>query len=254
MPAWSQRELDQENIMPVNDLASAEPKKSKKVLRKAVDTDFCYVCEWCDCTHQSSSMNEFNHHVGLHRRAYTQHLGPKAELGEEEFIFYCQWRDCHSQIEGKVEDFARHVYYHTFHQYLKFLGRHIQKVDGMEPCGLGSLSRNMIPELPEKLMCRWQDCNMVYDNPYIFYSHVAHHSEEIPKDRRSKGPIVCKWEGCKTVLKSWYKIREHMRSHTQAKVVACPTCGSLFANNTRFIDHLMRQLQTGESLGGSPGV
>ena len=36
---------------------------------------------------------------------------------------------------------------------------------------------------------------MVYDNPYIFYSHVAHHSEEIPKDRRSKGPIVCKWEG-----------------------------------------------------------
>ena len=91
------RELDQENIMPVNDLASAEPKKSKKVLRKAVDTDFCYVCEWCDCTHQSSSMNEFNHHVGLHRRAYTQHLGPKAELGGRfcrELLIICIYVIC----------------------------------------------------------------------------------------------------------------------------------------------------------------
>ncbi|RUS83919.1 hypothetical protein EGW08_008333 [Elysia chlorotica] len=224
-----------------DDEDGAEPSKNKKVLRKAVDTDFRYVCEWCDCTHETGSMNEFNHHVGLHRRAYTQHCGPSAEQGEEEFIFYCQWRDCQSQIEGKVDDFARHLFYHTFHQYLKFLGQHIQTVDGMEPCGLGSLSRNMIPELPEKLMCRWQDCNMVYDNPYIFYSHVAHHSEEIPK-KKTKQPFVC----CKTVFKSWYKIREHMRSHTQAKVVACPTCGGLFANNTRFIDHLMRQVQTAD--------
>ncbi|GFR77386.1 histone H4 transcription factor [Elysia marginata] len=161
------REVDQENIMPAEKVASTNPSKRKSVLRKAVDTDFRYVCEWCDCKYECNSMNEFNHHVGLHRRAYTQHLGPEAERGEEEFIFFCQWRDCHSQIEGKVEEFARHVYYHTFHQYLKFLGRHVQEVDGMTQCGLGTLSRNMIPELPEKLMCRWQDCNVGLE-PWLF--------------------------------------------------------------------------------------
>ncbi|GFO11055.1 histone h4 transcription factor [Plakobranchus ocellatus] len=221
---------------------STKQKKNRKILRRACDTDFLYQCEWSDCVHESTSMNEFNHHISLHRLAYTQHL---MQEPDEEFIFYCQWRDCNAQIEGKLEEFTRHVYYHTFHQYLKFLGKHIQTVEGMAPCLLDSASRNLIPELPEKLMCRWQDCYMVYDNPYIFYSHVGHHAEDIPRENRDTEPVVCKWEGCKTVIKSWYKMREHMRSHTQAKIVACPTCGSLFANNTRFIDHLMRQLQSG---------
>lgn len=32
-----------------------------------------------------------------------------------------------------------------------------------------------------------------------------------------------------------------MRSHTQEKLVACPTCGGMFANNTKFFDHIRRQ-------------
>lgn len=32
-----------------------------------------------------------------------------------------------------------------------------------------------------------------------------------------------------------------MRSHTQERLVACPTCGSMFASNTKFFDHLHRQ-------------
>ena len=34
---------------------------------------------------------------------------------------------------------------------------------------------------------------------------------------------------------------EHTRSHLQEKIVACPTCGGLFANNTKLRDHLTRQ-------------
>lgn len=47
--------------------------------------------------------------------------------------------------------------------------------------------------------------------------------------------------GCTCTFKDCRKLREHLRSHTQEKVVACPTCGGMFANNTKFLDHIRRQ-------------
>lgn len=47
--------------------------------------------------------------------------------------------------------------------------------------------------------------------------------------------------GCTCTFKDRCKLREHLRSHTQEKVVACPTCGGMFANNTKFLDHIRRQ-------------
>lgn len=47
--------------------------------------------------------------------------------------------------------------------------------------------------------------------------------------------------GCDAFFKIRYRLREHMRSHTQERLVACPTCGSMFASNTKFFDHLHRQ-------------
>lgn len=46
---------------------------------------------------------------------------------------------------------------------------------------------------------------------------------------------------CTCSFKDRCKLREHLRSHTQEKVVACPTCGGMFANNTKFLDHIRRQ-------------
>lgn len=46
---------------------------------------------------------------------------------------------------------------------------------------------------------------------------------------------------CEASFKGRFKLREHMRSHTQEKLVACPTCGGMFANNTKFFDHIRRQ-------------
>lgn len=34
-----------------------------------------------------------------------------------------------------------------------------------------------------------------------------------------------------------------MRSHTQERLVACPTCGSMFSSNTKLFDHLHRQAE-----------
>lgn len=46
---------------------------------------------------------------------------------------------------------------------------------------------------------------------------------------------------CEATTKGRAKLREHLRSHTQEKVVACPGCGGMYANNTKLFDHLIRQ-------------
>lgn len=56
--------------------------------------------------------------------------------------------------------------------------------------------------------------------------------------RSMTGPC---FPGCTCTFKDHCKLREHLRSHTQEKVVACPTCGGMFANNTKFLDHIRRQ-------------
>ncbi|KAH9504286.1 hypothetical protein Btru_064540 [Bulinus truncatus] len=174
-------------------LSASGKKINKYLLRKASDTDFQYYCEWNDCQQVKHTMNEFNHHISVHLQSYRQHLGSIAQQGTGGFCFACPWRECNATIQGQMDDFSRHIFYHTFHQYLKFLGLHIQKVDKLNSCTLDTSSRNVIPELPEKLMCRWSDCGLVYDNPYIFYSHVSHHCEDYPKGSNSK--IKCLWEG-----------------------------------------------------------
>lgn len=53
--------------------------------------------------------------------------------------------------------------------------------------------------------------------------------------------FCCFYSDCDCTFKGRCKLREHLRSHTQEKVVACPTCGGMFANNTKFFDHIRRQ-------------
>lgn len=83
----------------------------------------------------------------------------------------------------------------------------------------------------------------VFDNPEWFYRHVDAHSlcceyQAVSKDNHV---VQCGWKGCTCTFKDRCKLREHLRSHTQEKVVACPTCGGMFANNTKFLDHIRRQ-------------
>lgn len=81
------------------------------------------------------------------------------------------------------------------------------------------------------------------DNPEWFYRHVENHalSLDMKSNGKEENALCCGWKDCEATFKGRFKLREHLRSHTQEKIVACPTCGGMFANNTKFFDHIRRQ-------------
>ena len=46
---------------------------------------------------------------------------------------------------------------------------------------------------------------------------------------------------CGKIVKKRGHMQEHARVHTQEKCVGCPQCGGMFANKTKFSDHIVRQ-------------
>lgn len=148
------------------------------------------------------------------------------------------------KVTGHVTDFVRHVYFHSFHVKIKELGSQLVENLHLKGCQLDGQSHNLIPELPERLQCGWQHCETIMDIPEAFYRHVDSHVSCFPEGNNVPGGCKCLWEGCDAVSKSRYKLREHLRSHTQEKIIACPNCGGLFSNRTKFLDHMKRQEET----------
>ncbi|XP_060746151.1 histone H4 transcription factor-like [Tachysurus vachellii] len=94
----------------------------------------------------------------------------------------------------------------------------------------------------------WEPCQLFpagigrqtnMDNPEWFYRHVEMHAHCLEVNKENI--LFCGWKDCEASFKGRYKLHEHMRSHTQEKLVACPTCGGMFSNNTKFFDHIRRQ-------------
>ncbi|ESO83396.1 hypothetical protein LOTGIDRAFT_73260, partial [Lottia gigantea] len=204
-------------------------------------------CEWDTCNEQKTDMAQFVKHISQHITEYV--VSDNVEKTPNGTMFSCGWQECGAQIIGNLSDFNRHVYFHAFHVRIKCLGRALCISAGCtDGCSTDGLSRNSIPELPENLICGWKDCEIIYDNPVYFYSHVNQHIEEYGEGNNLHGGAKCKWAGCDTVVKSRYKLREHLRSHSQEKVIACPTCGGLYSNRTKFIDHQKRQADNSKQL------
>ncbi|GAB1294114.1 Histone H4 transcription factor [Apodemus speciosus] len=211
-------------------------------------------CEWGSCSFVCSAMEEFFDHVTQHLQ---QHMhGSKEEEEEDDPLVSA--------------DLIRHVYFHCYHTKLKQWGlQALQSQADLSPCILDCQSRNIIPDIPDHFLCLWEHCESkkppldmgespcthsqsspqvalaqsVFDNPEWFYRHVDAHSlcceyQAVSKDNHV---VLCAWKGCTCTFKDRCKLREHLRSHTQEKVVACPTCGGMFANNTKFLDHIRRQ-------------
>ncbi|XP_030320757.1 histone H4 transcription factor isoform X3 [Calypte anna] len=98
--------------------------------------------------------------------------------------------------------------------------------------GKGGVSEGLV------LQCEWELCSYVASGMEEFCQHVSRHLQQhLPGEPRDEMDPL----DCDCTFKGRCKLREHLRSHTQEKVVACPTCGGMFANNTKFFDHIRRQ-------------
>ena len=64
------------------------------------------------------------------------------------------------EVEGEMTGYLRHVYFHIFHVKIKCIGALLIQKSETEGCSLDSQSRNLIPELPEQLQCRWEGCGV----------------------------------------------------------------------------------------------
>ncbi|XP_039722579.1 histone H4 transcription factor isoform X4 [Pteropus medius] len=202
-------------------------------------------CEWGSCSFVCSAMEEFCEHVTQHLQKYlhsSEEEEEEEDLLEEEFS--CLWQECGFCSLDNSADLIRHVYFHCYHTKLKQWGlQALQSQADLSPCILDFHSRNIIPDIPDHFLCLWEHCESSFDNPEWFYRHVEAHSlcceyKAVGKDNHM---VLCGWKGCTCTFKDHCKLREHLRSHTQEKVVACPTCGGMFANNTKFLDHIRRQ-------------
>uniref|UniRef100_H3BEV4 Histone H4 transcription factor n=1 Tax=Latimeria chalumnae TaxID=7897 RepID=H3BEV4_LATCH len=200
-------------------------------------------CEWgsCDCT--AGKMEDFCSHVSEHLKVHLQEVEEEAEPPALE-EYPCLWMDCgFCSLESSL-DLVRHVYFHCYHTKLKQWGEQaLRNQPDLGQCLLDLQSRNIIPEIQENFFCLWEACESSFDNPEWFYRHVEMHGLCSDHSASSKDNqlFTCLWKDCGSIFKGKFKLREHLRSHTQEKVVACPTCGGMFASNTKYFDHVRRQ-------------
>ena len=122
---------------------------------------------------------------------------------------------------------------------MKCHGRNMLAINNMLPCKLDPGQRNVLPDLSEPFRCEWAECHLPdqsWDNAQTFYWHVKSHAEDL------EGQLIqCGWLGCQRKDTSVSKLKEHIRCHSQERLVGCPTCGGLFANRVKFMDHCLKQ-------------
>ncbi|KAL2078868.1 hypothetical protein ACEWY4_024612 [Coilia grayii] len=213
------------------------PPVAKRARREDLSLELS--CEWGACQETFCDMQEFCRHV-------EEHLHHNVLTGfdtTEDVDFVCLWRDCGS-ISGS-EELLRHAFFHCHHTKLKQWGLAILKTQAnLGTCVVGQHNRNIVPPTTDRFTCLWENCGVSMDNVEWYYRHVDNHAQSLnisPMEKQEK-VFRCGWTDCNLTFKGrQFKLREHLRSHTQERIVACPSCGAMFANNTKLFDHIRRQ-------------
>jgi len=261
---------------------TVKTKLSRMAKSKFDDEPLDLVCEWLlrntrhgdICNFHTGDIKEFMSHVSGHverdlpiefnlnivengpgeGEGGEERSGRNDEYDDEETEnasdnkdYICQWRGCNHQSPSSGE-IVRHVHFHSFHTKLKSHGRYVAKETGLESCQLDPRQANIIPDLSEPLVCLWQaeSClgeGTTFSEPLKFYWHTQWHAEEY-RGESNHSSLKCLWKDCTAEAKTVSKLKEHLRVHSQEKLIACPVCGALFANRTKFVDHCKRQVSS----------
>jgi len=214
------------------DCSNSDEVKSLKRKNYYKNEQLCLECEWANCAAVFEKFEGFASHISSHVK--------EAEVREqaEECVFGCLWAECGFECPASAE-MVRHINFHSFHTKIKCHGLNMLTSHGLQPCLLDPSQRNIVPDLSDPFECEWVGCelaNVGWELPHRFYAHVAGHGEEV-----RGGEVVCGWAGCNKADGSVSKLKEHLRCHSQERLVGCPTCGGLFANRVKFLDHCKRQ-------------
>ncbi|XP_074851924.1 histone H4 transcription factor-like [Carettochelys insculpta] len=205
---------------------------------KFKNSELILLCEWKECLFVGKHMEEFCDHVAEHMKVYEQHPVEGTEK------YQCWWRNCEF-LSTSWRELVTHVNFHGYHTKLKFLGSQLRTSHQDWPaCSQNSHYQNKIPRIPEMFVCHWENCSGTYSNPEWFYRHVAMHAYSTEKENvpSNKKAVCCHWKDCSGTFKGKHKLWDHLKTHTQERVVACPSCGVMFSNNTKFFDHAKRQV------------
>ncbi|XP_063901378.1 histone H4 transcription factor-like isoform X2 [Zophobas morio] len=199
---------------------------------KLDDEPLTLICEWNSCYQAFTEVPSFNKHVKEHIHYYN--------FDEDPDNLHCCWLEC-SYNANSIDDLNQHVCFHAYHTRLKSVGKNVEFREKLPECTQSE--RFVIPVQVDGYHCEWEFCYEKFITLFEFFEHVRIHIYHNPK-RREEGEINCCWKGCTSAgrFASQYKLSEHMRIHTREKIIACPTCGNLFSNRTKFCDHRRRQL------------
>lgn len=204
-------------------------------------------CEWDSCSFSGHTMEELSDHMSLHLKDYLGENDALEELDE----YACLWKECDFLSMGSRAELELHAYFHNYHGKLKFVGSQLVKSrPDLPSCSQGSQGSNPLPEGLDGCVCQWEQCDCTFNNPEWFYRHVDNHVESAEQESLSQQEqsFFCHWAGCDAFFKIRYRLREHIRTHTQERLIACPTCGSMFSSKTKLFDHLQRQAEPLDSL------
>lgn len=195
-------------------------------------------CEWKGCEKTLalpvSSYQDFAEHVFGHISGYVGSIGlsehdiaNRSSSSEDGAVLSlmtplaCCWSQCHWEVRGNPDEFSRHVMFHSYHAKLKCLGAFAVISDGMQQCSFDVDTQNLLPDVSEPFMCRWESCSIQFLCPDKFYRHVdmhahAAHREDVlvttgermvteglgTDDKEIEGlqvqrmtQSVCRWEG-----------------------------------------------------------
>lgn len=194
-------------------------------------------CNWQKCEETFAlpvgSYQDFAEHVFGHLNDYLSSVGlSQSDLvqstdSEHQAVMSllkpltCGWMECHWEVRGNPDEFCRHVLFHAYHSKLKCLGAFAVISEGMRQCSFEVENQNLLPDVSETFICKWESCGMQFLCPDKFYRHVdmhghAAHREDVlvttgekatteamgANDKEVEGlhvqtmtQSVCRWEG-----------------------------------------------------------
>lgn len=88
--------------------------------------------------------------------------------------FECAWRECGHDTFPGFPEVMRHINFHAFHVKIKSQGMILILKNNLRGCMLDSASRNMIPELPDRLVCGWVHCQVSHTTTYTTTTVSTH--------------------------------------------------------------------------------